>query len=264
MFVVSFKKGVSGAALATVTAQIFASVVCLAYIKKNYPDLLFSRKEMTFDKTLFLTTIRFGVVCALHQSSLYIGKLLVQGAVNSAGIDIIAAYAVTMRIEGFINSFGDSGSTAISIIVGQNMGAKKSNRVKDCFITGVKMMLILCISLSLLTVAITKPIIYVFISQPSKEMIHNIFFYMVVISFFYIFCFLGNCFVGLYKGMGMIHIPVIGTILHISIRVVFSNILISYLQLPAVAFATGLGWICVVIYQCIIFVHSIACFYNFS
>lgn len=45
----------------------------------------------------------------MHQSSLYLGKLFIQGAINSAGMNIVTAYAVTTRIEGLINSFGDSG-----------------------------------------------------------------------------------------------------------------------------------------------------------
>lgn len=44
---------------------------------------------------------------------------------NTAGTEIISAYTVTMRIEGFANSFGDSGSTAISVFVAQNRGAGK-------------------------------------------------------------------------------------------------------------------------------------------
>ena len=57
-------------------------------------------------------TARYSFVTGLHQSSLYIGKLLVQGAVNTGGTDMISAYTATTRIEGFANSFGDSGAAA--------------------------------------------------------------------------------------------------------------------------------------------------------
>lgn len=56
------------------------------------------------------------LITGLHQSSLYIGKLLVQGAVNTGGVDMILAYTATTRIEGFANSFGDSGCSATSHI----------------------------------------------------------------------------------------------------------------------------------------------------
>lgn len=252
-FVKNMCYGVKGAAIATIISQFFSAVICFLYIRKVYPQLLFSKNEMTFDKQLIKKTINYGFVSAFHQSSLYIGKLLVQGTVNRCGVDVITSYTLTMRIEGFINSFGDSGCVAISILVGQNVGAKQSERVKNTFIIGLKMMMILCICLSITMIIVTKPVIYLFIKDPSIQIINNTFYYIVIISFFYIFCFIGNCFVGFYKGIGKVNIPVIGTILHISLRVILSILLIDDLQLSAVALASGIGWTCVVLYQYIYF-----------
>ena len=77
--------------------------------------------------------------------------------------------------------------------------------------------------------------------------------YMNVISVFYVLCFLGNSFVGFYRGLGMVQIPVFGTILHISIRVILSYVLIRHWGLAAVAFATGAGWAAVVLFQWILY-----------
>ncbi len=98
LFVVCFNVGISGAASATVVSQIFASIVCFMYMRIKHPYLLFSYEDMVFDRRLLLKTANFGVVSALHQSSLYIGKLFVQGAVNTAGTEIISAYTVTLPL----------------------------------------------------------------------------------------------------------------------------------------------------------------------
>ncbi len=45
----------------------------------------------------------------------------------------------------------------------------------------------------------------------------------------------------------------IGSTLHISIRVVLSYLLIGRMGLEAVAVATGIGWISVVIYQIVVY-----------
>ena len=50
-----------------------------------------------------------------------------------------------------------------------------------------------------------------------------------------------------------ISVPVIGSTLHISIRVVLSYLLIGRMGLEAVAVATGIGWISVVIYQIVVY-----------
>lgn len=83
--------------------------------------------------------------------------------------------------------------------------------------------------------------------------------YINGISIFYTFCYIGNVFVGYYRGVGMVNIPVIGTILHISIRVILSYLLVSQMGLFAVALATGIGWIVVVLFQSILFFRLKSC-----
>lgn len=222
-------------------------------MKCKHPYLLFGLKDMKYDRRLLLKTANFGVVSALHQSSLYIGKLFVQGAVNIAGTEIISAYTVTMRIEGFANSFGDSGSTVISVFVAQNMGAGKKERVKQGFQKGIRMMILLSLCLSFIMVLVTPGATTLLVGEVSDIFAGNVETYMRVIAIFYVLCFIGNSFVGLYRGLGMVHIPVIGTILHISIRVILSYLLIGHIGLAAVAVAAGIGWAAVVVFQNILY-----------
>ena len=78
--------------------------------------------------------------------------MLVQGAVNSGGTEIISAYTATTRIEGFSNSFGDSGSTAISVFVAQNRGAGDKKRALKGFHQGLGLMIVFVIILSVVAV----------------------------------------------------------------------------------------------------------------
>ena len=93
---------------------------------------------------------RLGVVSALHQSAVYIGKLLVQGAVNAQGLAAINGFTAATRIEGFANSFGDSGAEAISVFIAQNTGAGQKERVRQGFWKGELLLVILGLSMSLL------------------------------------------------------------------------------------------------------------------
>ena len=74
---------------------------------------------------------------------------------------------------------------------------------------------------------------------------------MNVVSVFYILNFIGNAGVGFFRGIGKISVPVIGSTLHISIRVVLSYLLIGRMGLEAVA--TGIVWISVVLYQIVVY-----------
>lgn len=253
LFVVFYKTGISGTAVATIVSQLFAALVCFMYMKFQHAYLLFHDKDIGFDSRLLLKTAKFGIVSALHQSSLYIGKLFVQGAVNTAGTEMISAYTVTMRIEGFANSFGDSGSAAISVFVAQNKGAGKNERMKKGFWTGTKMMILLSFCLSFLMILATPYAITLLMGDVTDTLANNAIAYMRMISFFYVLCYIGNSFVGWYRGLGMVYVPVLGTILHISIRVIFSYLLIRRLGLVAIAVATGIGWASVVAFQCMLY-----------
>lgn len=93
-------------------------------------------------------------------------------------------------------------------------------------------------------------------SNTNNEIMRNGAEYMETIAIFYVLCFIGSAFVGWYRGSGKVNIPVIGTILHISIRVILSYLLIQRFGLKSVAFATGIGWVFVVLFQYIIFYLS--------
>ena len=149
-FVARFHMGIAGAAWATAASQAISAVLCIAYLRRKAPELIFARADRRMDKELLRQTAHFSFVTALHQSSLYIGKLLVQGAVNTGGTDMISAYTATTRIEGFANSFGDSGSAATSVLVAQNRGAWKEERVRASFRGSLLLMLAMGLAMSLI------------------------------------------------------------------------------------------------------------------
>ncbi len=84
IFIKYLHLGINGAAWATVISQGISALLCFSYIKKNFAECIISKADMIFDGILLKKTLYFASISALHQSSLYIGKILVQGAVNTA------------------------------------------------------------------------------------------------------------------------------------------------------------------------------------
>ena len=126
----------------------FQAAGCLCYLRARHRALLCGRGDTGFHRELLAEALRFGLSSALHQSSLYIGKLLVQGAVNTLGTAGAAAYTAAARVEGFANSFGDSGAHALSVFTAQNLGAQKVSRVREGLRQGMLLHLLLGAALS--------------------------------------------------------------------------------------------------------------------
>lgn len=254
LFVSEFQLGIRGAALATVLAQILSAAGCWCYLNTHNSELIFTKDDMGFHLDLLKTTLRFGAASAIQESNLYIGKMLVQGAVNLLGTAAIAGFTAALRLEGFCNSFGDSGALAVSVLVSQNHGAGQKNRVQESLKKGVILHIILGIVIPAAMFLLTIPGLKLFLNDPSGEALAAQALaqgagYLHIISFFYILCFAGSSLVGYFRGIGMVHVPVIGTTLNISTRVLLSYPLTQRFGLPGLAVATGIGWMMVVGYQ---------------
>ena len=245
--------GISGAAIATVFSQGFAALLALGYLRWRQPQLLFGRADMRFNWSMLRRTASFGLVSALQQSAVYIGKLLVQGAVNSMGNEAINAYTAATRIEGFANSFGDSGAEAISVFVAQNTGAGDPKRVKRGFFTGMLLMIGLGLTMSLVMFVGAHASLMLMLGEGGLGALEDGIGYLRWVSVFYTLCFIGSSYVGLYRGIGWVSVPVIGSTLQITIRVILSYALAGSLKLVGVAVATGIGWSAIVLYQTLLF-----------
>ena len=244
VFVAGFAGGIEGAAIATALTQVFSALVCYGYLHRTHRELLLHRADCRLELARLRTTLKFGLVSSLHQCSLYLGKMFVQGAVNTAGTEVIAAYTAGTRIEGFANSFGSSGSTATSILTAQNYGACRKDRVEGTFWCSLRWMAVLGI-LSGLGMFLLAPYAIALMLGTSEGIAFTAAVsYLRFVAVFYTFCFTGNTFTGYYSGTGRVMLPFIGALGHISIRVVLSWVLFPHMGLNAVALATGLGWLC--------------------
>ena len=253
LFVGPCAMGIAGAAAATVLSQGVAALLALGYLKWKLPQLLFRRADMRMDKGMLKRTAAFGVVSALHQSAVYIGKLLVQGAVNAQGSAAINGFTAATRIEGFANSFGDSGAEAISVFIAQNTGAGQKERVRQGFWKGELLLVILGLSMSLLMFVGAHAALTLMLGENDPEALREGVGYLRWISVFYILCFIGSGYVGYYRGVGRVSVPVIGSALQQTIRVILSYQLAGPMGLVGVAVSIGVGWSVIVLYQTILF-----------
>ena len=244
VFVALLSGGIEGAAVATALTQLFSALVCYGYLNRTHRELLVCRADCKPELSRLRTTLKFGLVSSLHQCSLYLGKMFVQGAVNTAGTEIIAAYTAGTRIEGFANSFGSSGSTATSILTAQNHGAGQKTRVEGTFRCSLCWLAVLGALSGAGMFLLAPRAIALLLGSSAGTAFSAAVSYLRFVSLFYLFCFTGNTFTGYYSGTGKVLLPFIGALGHISIRVVLSWLLFPRLGLNAVAFATGFGWLC--------------------
>lgn len=249
--------GIAGAGWATIFSQLLSVVLCLRYIRKKMPFLVIRRTDMRYNGPLLLRMTQYAVVSAMHQSSLYIGKIFVQGAVNLLGMASIAAYTAAERIESITNACGSSGGDALSIYTAHKTGAGDPALARRGFKVGLFLLSLLGVVSSVAIFFFSTPCVSIFMGSKgfTPVSLREGAGYLRVMSTFYILSFVGNAFVGYFRGSGKINIPFIGTTIQITLRVIFSYLLTPSLGLKAVAAATGIGWSSIVAFQVCVYRH---------
>ncbi len=129
LFVAIFGMGVNGVALATVIAQAVSAFLCLLRLMKmkEYFDLNpgYLKPQAKYTKKI----MKLGLPSGITQAILSMAMIVVQSLTNSFGEMFIAANVIVMRVDGFAMMPNFSFGTAMTTYAGQNVGARRNDRV---------------------------------------------------------------------------------------------------------------------------------------
>ena len=235
--------GIVCSAVTTVAAEAVSAGLSVWYVYQKIPLLRLERGEFVMDRGLLKTTLQYGSVTALQQSCQPVGKVLIQGAVNTLGVDVIAAYNAVTRIDDFACLPEQSISHGITTFVAQNRGAQKPERMKKGFGRGLLLEFGYWIGICAVVLLIRNTVLKLFVTGESAEAIAVIAGqYLAIMAFFYIFPAFTNGFQGFYRGMGMMKMTLLGTFIQTSLRVIFTWLLTPSMGISGVDFACAAGW----------------------
>lgn len=174
----------TGAALATVISQAVSAILCFLYMFKHYELIRFTKDDAYLDAPTVKSLLSMGVPMALSHSITQTGTVILQGAVNSFGSCVVAAYTAAFKVTAVSSQTFSTLSTAMSTYCAQNIGAKKYDRIYE----GMRIGLMLAIVSSLLAFIIHilggEFIVRLFVTDPTEELIHYSNIYININSWF--------------------------------------------------------------------------------
>ena len=133
-----FKMGAMGAAIATVFSQGFSFVCCVVFLWRNRHRLDFniSLSDFLHPKMEYLSSLtKLGVPMAIKSASIHFSKLFVNSWINSYGVAVSAMAGIINKLGSISNLISNSVNAAGASMVGQNVGAKKYERVPRIMLT---------------------------------------------------------------------------------------------------------------------------------
>lgn len=227
VFVAVIKMGVAGAALATIICQLLSSAACLwkLVIMKDIVNLHWS--SMKIRKFYMGRIISLGIPSGIQQGVTGIAFMFVQNLINSMGYLVAACTTAVMRVDAFAILPSFAFNTAASTFTGQNIGAKKLDRVKS----GNRSLLIFGLIVSAVLVAaiilLRRPMLGLFTETP--EVIEMGSRFLCIMAAGYVIIAVSAVLSGTIRGAGDTVAPMwISLITNVIIRIPFTY-LIAYL-----------------------------------
>jgi len=161
--------GASGAAIATVAAQLVSAVLVVIRLTKLPEDYRLRPFKMRMNGLTVWDITRISVPCGLQGSMFAISNLLVQSKINSFGSIAMAGVAAYSKIDGFIYMPLMALSLAVSTYVGQNIGAGKLERVQKGIKTCLLMSLVTAVVLGSAVMLLGESVVGIFTKTPEAQ-----------------------------------------------------------------------------------------------
>ncbi len=184
VFILCFSLGTMGAALATVLSQVFSVIGCLLLIAKRIPELHLTREDLKPEKAYITGLLKDGLPMGLQMSVTGIGSILLQTSVNMLGSVAIAAVVAAERICNTLSIIITSLGSAMSVFCGQNLGAKKYDRIKKGVKTGVLLGFGFSVLAFLVLFFFGRTLELIFLDASSTELMNMTYQYLVIVASF--------------------------------------------------------------------------------
>lgn len=244
-FVLGLGWGVAGAAGATVLAQGVSAAGIALYGWRRVPLLRLERRHCKVSRGELGRIMNYSLLTCVQQSVMNFGILMVQGLVNSFGVNVMAAFAAAVKIDAFaylpVQDFGN----AFSTFVAQNTGAQKTERIRRGIRSAVGVSIGFCLVSSLLVCLFAAPLMGLFVEPGETEIIAVGVEYLRIEGMCY--CGIGILFLlyGLFRGLGRPGVSVVLTVVSLGTRVALAYLLapIPAVGLKGIWWAVPIGWV---------------------
>ena len=243
IFVIVFKMGVAGVAIATTISQYIAAALIVASLLKadGYMKLSFDKIRISKDKALGM--MKIGLPAGFQGALFSISNILIQSGINSFGSVVMAGNTAAGNLEGFVYMGMNAVYQTSLSFTSQNMGAKQYDRVKKIFWTCVGVVIVVGLFLGVGAWLFGDKLLRLYTSEP--EVIKYGVERLGVVSATYFLCGIMDTMVGGLRGMGYSITPMIVSLTAVCIlRMIWIATIFQSIHTPVVLYLSyPVSWI---------------------
>ena len=244
LFVAVFGWGVAGAAVATVIAQGVSALYCLMVLRK-IPDIRLEKQDFYRQPAMSLRLLKVATPLAIQNVIISVGGLTVQYVVNGFGFLFVAGFTASNKLYGVLEMAAVSYGYAITTYVGQNLGAKKYQRIRKGVHSGTYMALLTSVVISGVMVLFGRNILSLFVSgepEQIRQVLDIAYKYLFIMAIFLWVLYLLYVYRSAIQGLGNTLIPLASGIAEFVMRVSVALLLPKLIGEDGIFYAEICAW----------------------
>ena len=201
---------IAGVAAATVISQYISVVLILICLIRSDGCVQLQLRKIRFHKDKLLAIVKIGLPAGIQGTIFSLSNVLIQSSINSFGSIVMAGNTAAMNLEGFVYISMNAIYQAAINFTGQNVGAKKYNRIGR--ILGISLISVTTLGLTFsgLSYLFARNLLSIYTVDPNVIAIGIVRIRYVCIPYF--FCGIMEVFVGSLRGMGYSILPMLASI----------------------------------------------------
>ena len=243
LFVTTLGMRVDGVAWATFLCQGVSCVLAIVVVFRRFEKIKTDEHVRAFSWKHFRSFAVIAVPSILQQSFISVGNIVIQSVINSFGSAVMAGYSAAVKLNNMVITSLTTLGNGISNFTAQNLGAAQYDRIKAGFRAGIKLVWMLCLPLVILYLFAGKPLVSIFINNPTGEAMKTGVQFLKIISPFYFIVAAKLVSDGVLRGAGLMKKFMIATFTDLVLRVILAETLSrTALQVTGIWLSWPIGW----------------------
>ena len=241
--IINLHMGVSGAAVATVASQLISGILCLIYMMKKFEILHITKDEWKLSMPHIGMLCAMGVPMGLQYSITAIGSVILQSSVNTLGATAVAAVTAGSKVSMFFCCAFDALGTTMATYGGQNVGAKKLDRLgKGLFACSIFGSVYSIVAFIIMYFA-GGTLCGLFVTDASKELLDSSREFLLINAAFFIPLVFVNVIRYMIQGMGFSTFAILSGVFEMIARTLMGIFIVPVFGFTGACFASPLAWI---------------------
>jgi len=247
LFIVQFNMGVAGAAWATVISQLVSGLWCLLVIRRKFAILRMQKDDLRWRAPFVRRLLNMGIPFGLQYSITAIGSLTVTAAVNGISTEAVSAVTAAGKLSMLFCIVFDALASAMATFAGQNVGAKKLDRIGQGLRAASIVGCIYCVLAFLVALFFGRDLVGMFVNADDAAILDKVLSmahqFLIVNSALYIPLLFVNIVRFTIQGVGFTTVAMTAGVMELIGRAGVALLLVPFFGFDAAVWANPAAWL---------------------